>query len=223
MPSERAVLFDFSGTLFWIESAHDAVCAALGAQYASWAPRLAELSAINGGAGPVELPEHLADAWGRRDLSAEQHRAAYSGLARHAGLSAAQAHALYERGVRPEAWSPFADTVQVLRGLHQARVPIAVVSNIGWDPRPVFERHGTAGYVDVLVLSDERGVMKPDPEIFRQACAELGVAPQYCLMVGDNPDADGAATQLGIGFALVDPDPATRAPDGLLRAVGLPA
>jgi HAD superfamily hydrolase (TIGR01509 family) len=73
----------------------------------------------------------------------------------------------------------------------------------------------------VLVLSDERGVQKPDPAIFGLACAELRVDPTAAVMVGDNPDNDGAATQLGIRFVLVPADPAERSGTELRQAVGL--
>jgi len=62
---------------------------------------------------------------------------AYSGLAVHAGLSREQADLLYDRGTTPQAWRPFADTAPVLYQLREANTPVAVVSNIGWDPRPV--------------------------------------------------------------------------------------
>ncbi len=215
------MLFDFSGTLFHIESAGDAVRHALGDDCAHLAAALVRWGAINGSSPPADLPDDLAQVWAERDLSAPAHRAAYTGSARYAGLDDAQAAALYDRGISPAAWSVYPDTVDVLRRLHDDGVPIAVVSNIGWDPRPVLRRHGVADDIDVLVLSDERGVLKPDPEIFRQACADLGVEPHDAVMVGDNPHADGGATALGIRFVLVPADPAERAPDTLLHAVGL--
>jgi putative hydrolase of the HAD superfamily len=214
------VLFDFSGTLFHIESAADAVRLALGDESAHHAAALVRWGAINGASPPADLPAELSQVWAERDLSAAAHRAAYSGSARHAGLDAEQAAALYERGISPAAWSPYPDTAEVLRRLHGDGVPIAMVSNIGWDPRPVLRRHGVADDIDVLVLSDERGVLKPDPDIFRQACADIGVEPHRAVMVGDNPQADGGAAALGIRFVLVTADPAERAPDALLRAVG---
>lgn len=221
MDLPTAVLFDFSGTLFHVESAAEAVRAALGAEHLHRAGDLARWGAINGSGPPDGLPATMRDVWARRDLSPDAHRAAYSGMARHAGLSDEQAHALYERGVSADAWNPYPDTVEVLRGLRSRSVPVAVVSNIGWDPRPVLARHGVAGLLDVLVLSDERGLLKPDPAIFRLALDELGVAAAGTVMVGDNEVNDGAATALGVRFALVPEDPAQRAPDALLRAVGL--
>jgi HAD superfamily hydrolase (TIGR01509 family) len=213
-----AVLFDFTGTLFYIEDARAAVVSALGADYARFAPALERWGAINGSGTPADLPARLAEVWAQRDLSRAAHRAAYSGLAEHAGLTAEQANALYERGLLAAAWQPFPDTVRVLRDLRDRGVPTALVSNIGWDPRPVLHAHGVETLLDSLVLSDERGLLKPDPAIFRLACAELGVDPSEALMIGDNPDTDGAATSAGCRFVLVSPDP-TRAPDTLWRAV----
>jgi putative hydrolase of the HAD superfamily len=214
----RAVLFDFTGTLFWIEDARAAVTAALGAEFAEVAPALRRWSAINGSGTPEGLPAHLADVWARRDLAKDAHRAAYSGLAVHAGLTAEQAHRLYERGVSPDAWHPYPDTVNALRAVRAAGAGTGLVSNIGWDPCPVLRANGVIDLLDVLVLSDEREVQKPDPAIFRTACDELGVAPREACMIGDNPDTDGAAVGAGLRFVLVDPDP-DRAPDTLLAAV----
>ena len=215
------VLFDFSGTLFYIETAAEALRYALGPEFVDRAAELVRFGAINGSSPPADMPPELIDVWARRDLSAAAHRAAYSGSAMHAGLDAAQAAAVYERGISPAAWHTFPDTVETLRRLHQGSVPVAVVSNIGWDPRPVLRRHDVERDIDVLVLSDERGVLKPDPEIFRQACADIGVEPSRCVMVGDNPTVDSGATLLGIDFVLVPSDPRQRAPGALLRAVGL--
>lgn len=215
-----AVLFDFSGTLFHIESARAAVCATLGESHLRFVPDLERFGAINGSGLPDDLPAHLAGVWHRRDLNPADHRAAYSGLSRHAGLTEDEARRLYDRGVQPAAWRPFADTLEVLRRLRDRRIPVALVSNIGWDPRPVLRHHGADRYLDALILSDEIGLTKPDPAIFTAACAALGVAPDAALMVGDNAAADGGATAIGARFALVPATP-DRDPTALLRAVGL--
>jgi putative hydrolase of the HAD superfamily len=214
----RAVLFDFTGTLFWIEDARAAVTAALGSEFADRAPALHRWSAINGSGTPDDLPPHLADVWARRDLAKEAHRGAYSGLAVHAGLTDEQAQLLYARGITADAWHPYPDTADALRAARDAGAHTALVSNIGWDPRPVLTTYGVRDLLDVLVLSDEREVQKPDPVIFELACANLGVTPDDACMIGDNPDTDGAATRIGLRFVLVDPDP-IRDPNTLLRAV----
>ena len=175
MTLPAAALFDFTGTLFRIEPAAQAIAATLGEPFVALAPEIVRRGGYNGVGVAHDLPADLADDWHGRDLSRDAHRRAYSGLAERAGLTPAQATTLYDYSVSPLAWSPFADTVSTLRDLAAAQVPTAVVSNIGWDPRPVFERHGVLDAVDVLVLSDERGVQKPDPAIFRLACSELRV------------------------------------------------
>ena len=71
----------------------------------------------------------------------------------------------------------------------------------------------------MLVLSDERGVLKPDPRIFEIAVAELGADPARTVMVGDNPDADGRRGRASVapsGSVAAAPD---RPADSLLRAV----
>jgi putative hydrolase of the HAD superfamily len=156
--------------------------------------------------------------WERRDLAHDAHRAAYSGLSMHAGLSREQADLVYDRGTTPQAWTPFADTAPVLHELRERGVPVAVVSNIGWDPRPVIAAYGLTDYLPVLVLSDERGVLKPDSAIFELALAELGSDAAKTVMVGDNAEADGGAAAIGCAFRLVSASP-DRPADTLLKAV----
>jgi putative hydrolase of the HAD superfamily len=41
-----------------------------------------------------------------------------------------------------------------------------------------------------IILSEEIGIRKPDPEIFRRAADLLGVSPSVCLYVGNSYDSD---------------------------------
>lgn len=49
--------------------------------------------------------------------------------------------------------------------------------------------------VDALVVSEEVGASKPDPEIFRVALARLDCAPEDAVMVGDSWSADIAGAR----------------------------
>ena len=49
---------------------------------------------------------------------------------------------------------------------------------------------GLDGYIDVLVVSEEAGVSKPDPRIFEIALERLGCAAGEVVMVGDSWAAD---------------------------------
>jgi FMN phosphatase YigB (HAD superfamily) len=225
----KAVIFDFSGTLFrcedtgsWLRGAlAEAGIEAADAEVDAYAERLRASGGQPGGHADFRVPEHLAPLWARRDLTAADHRAAYTALIRQAGLPWPELDGiLYDRHCLPETWLPYPDTLAALEALAEREVPVAVLSNIAWDLRPVFEHHGVDHLVAGYVLSYEAGVQKPDPRIFRLACDLLGHDPYDVLMVGDNVVADGAATEIGCTFSAVDHLPVADRPRALLEAVG---
>lgn len=224
------VLFDFSGTLFRIESAESWLRAVLDeagigyseADVAEKARELEVAGALPGGTSPVELPADAVAAWEVRDSSAESHRAAYTGLSRRVELPDPALHdALYDRHMTPAAWQPYPDAAEVLRTLCERGIGVGVVSNIGWDLRPVFREHGLDTYVGAYVLSYEHGIQKPDPRLFAKACEALGADPGRTLMVGDDRRADGGAAALGCGVHFVDHLPVDLRPDGLRPVLDL--
>ncbi|MFE6160551.1 HAD family hydrolase [Streptomyces sp. NPDC056486] len=226
----KGALFDFSGTLFRIESTgawlravlQDARLPLPSAELERLAADLERAGALPGGAYPTAVPDRLAELWAQRDRSAAQHRAAFTGLSREVPLPEPQLHdALYERHMTPEAWRPYADAAEVLAGLRERGVRVAVVSNIGWDLRPVFRAHGLDPYIDAYALSYEHEIQKPDPRLFANACEAIGVDPADALMVGDDRHADAGAAAIGCAVHFVDHLPVDRRPDGLLPVLGL--
>lgn len=230
MNAVNAVLFDFSGTLFRVETTESWLRAALDetgtdlpdAELRAAAAALEAAGALPGGAPPERVPPELAGVWARRDESARLHRAAFTGLSRQVPLPAPGLYdALYERHMSPAAWSPYPDAHRVLSALRERGVGVAVVSNIGWDLRPVFRAHGLDAYVDAYVLSYEHGVQKPDPRLIAVACRALGADPGTALMVGDSREADGGAAALGCRVRFVDHLPVALRPDALLPVLDL--
>lgn len=227
----KGVLFDFSGTLFRIESTESWLRAVLReaeldlseAELIRTAEALESVGALAGGALPSRpLPADLAELWAVRDRSAEAHRAAYTGVSRQVPLPDPRLHgALYDRHMLPDAWRPYPDAAEVLDALRGGGVAVGVVSNIGWDLRPVFRAHGLDPYVGAYVLSYEHGVQKPDTRLFATACDALGIAPEETLMVGDDRRADGGAAALGCTVHFVDHLPVTHRPDGLRPVLDL--
>ncbi|MDX2530583.1 HAD family hydrolase [Streptomyces europaeiscabiei] len=227
----EGVLFDFSGTLFRVESTESWLRAALtdaglalpDPELVRAAEALERAGALPGGAFPAQPPTgRPGELWAVRDRSAEQHRAAYTGLSRQVPLPDPALHdALYDRHMTPSAWSPYPDAAEVLAALRERGVAVGVVSNIGWDLRPVFRAHGLDPYVGAYVLSYEHGIQKPDPRLFALACEGLGVDARDTLMVGDDRRADGGAAALGCGVYFVDHLPAAERPDGLRPVLDL--
>jgi HAD superfamily hydrolase (TIGR01509 family) len=217
----EAVLFDFSGTLFRLEEDD------------SWfdgmqvderevdghvqAELMRRLTAPVG--QHVDMTPEVYHAWVNRDLAPHLHREAYLHVLRESGLADHHAEALYDRVIDPSSWTPYPDTVEVLKGLQRQDIKTAVVSNIAFDVRPAFGALGLADYVDEFVLSYEVGAIKPDAAIFETALSRLGATAAHAVMVGDSDEADGGARAVGCGFALVDPLPTIERPDGLVRAL----
>ena len=207
-----AVLFDFAGTLLVPEPREQWVAAACPeldpAEVADLADAL-ERAGRSGGPEPEVLAEQWAEDYARRDLSADRHRALYEGLmATVTGPGTERTRRLYDRGTGPDGWLAYPDTRPVLEALRERGLPVAVVSNVGFDLRDVFAGHGLADLVTAFVLSYEVGVMKPGAELFAAACTALGVDPRAALMVGDNPRADGGACDLGMRTLLLPYSPA---------------
>ena len=221
MTITRAVLFDFSGTLFrleeddsWFEGIQVDEKAVDGHVQAELMRRLTAPTGAS-----VDMDETAHRAWTNRDLEPHLHREAYLHVLRESGVADHHAKRLYDKVVDPASWTPYPDTAAVLAGLHRQGIRTAVVSNIAFDIRPAFARLGIADDVDEFVLSYEVGAVKPTAEIFQTALARVGVAAEDALMVGDSEEADGGALAVGCRFALVDPVPTNQRPTGLIEAI----
>ncbi len=216
----KAVLFDFSGTLFRLDE-DDRWFDGMEVDDHVQTELMERLTHPTGGGRTMS--EQAYRVWLQRDLEPALHREAYLHALYETGLSDSHAAALYERCVNPASWTPYPDTVAVLSTLGRLGVRTAVVSNIAFDIRPAFTAARTGA--DEFVLSFEVGVVKPDRRIFEIALDRLGVAAADAVMVGDSEENDGAARELGCGFVLVDPLPTAERPTGLrdgLRGLGVP-
>ena len=227
--SERpfdAVLFDFRGTLFniqddptWLKCAAARIGRDLPDDEVTRLCRLLDDTI----AGRADLAEALE----RCDTSIEAHRDALLAWFAAAELADELAHAIWSYDHEdPAANYPFPDTEPVLRALHEAGIRVVVVSDIHYDIRAHFERHGFGGYIDAYVLSFEHGIQKPDPEVYERSLEAIGITADRALMVGDRPSHDGAAVAVGIAtYIFGGPFPAgktgPRGLDAILRLCGL--
>jgi putative hydrolase of the HAD superfamily len=74
------------------------------------------------------------------------------------------------------------------------------------------EADGLAGYFKTVILSSKVGIRKPNPEIYWEASRRMGVKPEKCVYVGDNPSRDAEGTRAaGYGMFILFYEPATQA------------
>jgi putative hydrolase of the HAD superfamily len=87
--------------------------------------------------------------------------------------------------------TPSDETARTLRELRGRGLKLGVVTNgEGVRQRRKLAALGLDRSFDVILVSEEEGVRKPDAEIFRRALARCGVPAHEALFVGDHPVAD---------------------------------
>lgn len=89
---------------------------------------------------------------------------------------------------------------RLLAHVREAGLRTAILTNGTIDPqRRKVEKHGLAALVDLVVVTEEIGVHKPDPRAFGHVVAGLAVRAGDAAMVGDDlrADVDGS---LAAGF-----------------------
>lgn len=82
------------------------------------------------------------------------------------------------------------DAIPALEAL-AARMPLVSISNGNAD----LERIGLGHHFAHRISARDFGRAKPDPAIFIDACARLGIAPRHVLHVGDDPLLDVIGAQ----------------------------
>ncbi|GAA0616833.1 HAD-IA family hydrolase [Sporichthya brevicatena] len=177
-----ALMCDYAGVLTTsMYGAAQQVCAELGVDYPHFRAALRALRDVD---DPVERIE-------RGELVREEFLKHF-----HVQLTAALGGVDGERFLdrMGELIQPEPRMNAAVAQLRAAGVPVALVSN-SWGneyPPEVLARF------DVVVVSGEVGMRKPDPEIFELAAKQLGVEPAQCVFVDDFEVNTAGAAALGI-------------------------
>lgn len=191
----NAVLFDLDDTLF--DHQHCARTALLGIR--DLHPALMAIEAARLEAAHSEILEelHLEVVAGRVGIDAariERFRRLY----RHAGLEPdgdlPERTALTYRDRYIQARTEVRGATRLLAAVRERARVVIVSNNLLVEQQAKLRHCGLDRHVDVLVVSEEAGVSKPDPAIFRIALDRAGVAPHEVVMVGDSwvNDVEGA-------------------------------
>ncbi len=99
---------------------------------------------------------------------------------------------------------PLEGARDTLERLAEAGVRRALVCDTGFSPgrivRRLLDRHDLLELLEVQIFSDEAGVPKPHPRVFRSALERLGAEPHQAVHVGDLRRTDIAgARAAGMG------------------------
>ena len=90
------------------------------------------------------------------------------------------------------------ETEAAIEALHAAGVPQFVLSNMSPETYDGTVAMSAAfGRIEDFLISGREGLIKPDPAIFRLACARFGLAPADFLFVDDGAHNVEAARALG--------------------------
>jgi HAD superfamily hydrolase (TIGR01509 family) len=147
----------------------------------------------------------------------------YGDLLRELGIDDPDAFIDAEYAAWRPAYTVLASAQALLESLRGRGLKTGVVANAWPDPprlvRAAAEAYGLAEHLDVMVLSQELGVRKPEPAIFLAALEQLGVDPADAMFVGDGllVDVQGAAdvgmTTVQALWFVADDTPAAVEPD----------
>jgi putative hydrolase of the HAD superfamily len=115
-------------------------------------------------------------------------------VARQLGLPADGLIESVISGLRPRP-----EVLDLAAKARAAGVATAVLSNSwGGGGFDVYTGYDLAGLFDVVVISDEVGLRKPEPEIYRLAAHKLGLSPADCVFVDDTAANLVTARELGM-------------------------
>ena len=100
-------------------------------------------------------------------------------------------------GLPPIAALPGA--VELASEIHRRGDPLALVTSATRDhATATLERLGLLGLFTVIVAGGDVTAGKPDPEGYRRASDELGMAPSHCVVFEDSPAGLAAARAAGM-------------------------
>lgn len=188
MASVKAISFDVGGTLIEPWPSVQRIYAAVAEEFGC--PGICE----------DRLKRQFAAAW-----SARRHfgysRSEWRDLVAqtYEGTAAAQRidllfPALYERFEQAGCWRVFPEVVPVLKKLRALGFRLAITSN--WDERlrPLLAALELQDFFEVVTVSGEEGVHKPDARLFHRTCVALDLEAAQVLHLGDSvrEDFEGA-------------------------------
>ncbi len=190
----RAVFFDVDDTLVDFDSAARTAFGTIfgeQADYSAWTALSRQW-----------YPRHPKElSWA--DMRVGRTAAFLESLGRHDDPDATEARRMQ---IIEDSYQLFTDVLACLSQLRRLGLRLGVITNSeAAHQRRKLGRVGLRDAFDVVVISGEVGVSKPEPAIFEHACAAIDVAAGEALHVGDRLDLDAlGARDAGLSGVWLD-------------------
>ncbi len=170
----------------------------LGGVLIDWNPRYVYRD-MGGSEGEIEhFLAHVAPSWWNEQMDAGRPFA--DAVAER--VAEFPEHAVWLRAYH-ERWEdmlggPMPESVAVLADLRARETPLYALTNWSAETFPTARRlYDFLGWFEGIVVSGEKGVVKPDPAIFDHLRMDFGVEPEGAVFIDDNLPNVEAARQLG--------------------------
>lgn len=180
----KAILFDLDGTLF---NRNLALMNFAEMQYDNWEELHSKLTR-----------EQYTELFLRLDKNGYVWKdAVYKTIAKKLELSAQPEDLLKDYQVNfHTSCAPCEITADVMKTLTAKGLKLGIITN-GFTEfqRKTIQTMGIEDFFDVVVISEEAGLRKPDTAIFQLALKIMNIEPKYAVYVGDHPENDVKAAK----------------------------
>jgi epoxide hydrolase-like predicted phosphatase len=180
----HAVLFDIGGVLFRM------------GDFSRWREWEKRLGLANRQLGEIVFENPVSYQAFRGEATAAE---AWNEAAKRLGLTPRELRELKADFWRGGFWDP--ELLALVRSL-KPHYKTGVISDAWDETRVAIQDYVNPDVFDVIVISAEEGLVKPDPEIFRRALSRLGVSPHQAIFVDDRRKNVRGAQQVGLRAVL---------------------
>lgn len=108
--------------------------------------------------------------------------------------------------LRKRDWVASDPVISILKKLKSRDYILGVVSNFTPELRNLLRDQGMDLFFDIIIISDEVGIWKPDPCIMLVALKHLQKSAEQCVYIGDHPFDFQCAKTAGIKAVWLNPN-----------------
>lgn len=138
-----------------------------------------------------------SQAWRDLDAGRTSRAAVEHALVEQTALAASQVTALLDG--MPQSLRPIVPMIELVHGLHEASVPVYVLSNMPAYVQQALDRDRVLPEVfSGRLFSHAHRMLKPEPQIYQQLLNDHGLAAQECIFIDDLPANLHAAAAAGL-------------------------